>query len=110
MKPTAGVGTGRPAGVSLTRTRLALGAAGVVLGLVGVYAFVTGVPSRQWLGVFTWLGGVVVAHDAVIAPVAVLIGLAVFALVPAWLRAPMRVTALAVASLALIGVPLLMTR
>jgi len=71
---------------------------------------VTGVPTRQWLGVFNWLGGVVVAHDAVIAPGAVLIGLAVFAIVPRRLRAPTRVAALAVATVALIGVPLLMTR
>ena len=47
----------------MTRLRVGLGSAGVVLGLVGVWCFVTGVPSRQWPGVFTWLGGVVVAHD-----------------------------------------------
>lgn len=55
-------------------------------------------------------GWVVVAHDAVIAPAAVLIGLAVFAVAPGRLRAPMRVAALAVATVTLIGVPLLMTR
>lgn len=97
-------------GIVLGRTRIGLGAAGFVLGLVGVYAFVTGVPGRQWLGVFTWLGGVVVAHDGVIAPTAVLVGLVVFANLPARVRAPMRVAALAFASVAMIGVPLLMTR
>ena len=97
-------------GVGVTRIRIGLGAAGVVIGLVGVYAFVTTVPGRQWLGVFFWLGGVVVAHDAAIAPVAVILGLSAFAFAPSRLRAPMRVAALAVASVALIGVPLLMTR
>lgn len=97
-------------GVGMTRIRVCLAAAGVAIGLVGLYAFVTGVPSRQWLGVFTWLGGVVVVHDAVIAPVAVLLGLALFAVTPRRLRAPMRVAALAAACVALIGVPLLMTR
>ena len=93
-----------------TWVRIGLGAAGVAIGLVGVYAFVTAVPIRQWLGVFTWLGGVVVAHDALIAPAAVVAGLTLFAFTPTRLRAPMRVAALAVASVALIGVPLLMTR
>lgn len=100
----------RPHGVGMRRTRIGLGASGVVIGLVGVWAFVTGVPSRQWLGVFTWLGGVVVAHDAVIAPVAVMVGLGFFAVVPRRLRAPMRVLALGFATVVLIGVPLLMTR
>lgn len=96
--------------VGVRRAQFVLGAAGVAIGLVGVYAFVTAAPSRQWLGVFSWLGGVVVAHDAVIAPVAVLLGLAVFAVAPRRLHAPMRVAALAVVSVVLIGLPLLMTR
>ena len=100
----------RTDGVAMTRLRIGLGATGVLLGLVGVWAFVSGVPSSQWPGAFIWLGGVVVAHDAVIAPTAVLVGLALFAVVPARLRAPMRVAALAFASVVLIGVPLLMTR
>lgn len=90
--------------------RVALGAAGVAIGLVGVYAFATEVPLRQWLGVFTWLAGVVVAHDAVIAPLAVLVGLAVFAVFPRRLVPPLRIVALAAISVALIGIPLLMTR
>jgi len=102
------VGVTRSLGV--TRVRIGVGAAGVAIGLVGAYTFVTGVPSRQWLGVFTWLGGVVVAHDALIAPAAVVAGLSLFAFTPPRLRAPMRVAALAVATVALIGVPLLMTR
>jgi hypothetical protein len=97
-------------GVGMKRARVGIGAAGVVIGLVGVYAFVTAVPSRQSLGVFTWLGGVVVAHDALLAPAAVVLGLSVVASAPRRLRAPARVVALAVASVVLIGVPLLMTR
>jgi len=97
-------------GVGMKRARVGIGAAGVVIGLVGVYAFVTAVPSRQWLGIFTWLGGTVVAHDVLLAPAAVVLGLSVFAFAPRRLRAPARVLALALASVALIGVPLLMTR
>lgn len=94
----------------MMRVRVGLGAVGVAIGLVGVWTFLTGVPSGQWLGVLIWLGGVVVAHDAVIAPAAVVVGLAVFAILPRRSRAPLRVAALAAASVALIGVPLLMTR
>ena len=96
--------------VGMTRIRVVLGVAGVAIGLVGVYAFEASVPTRQWVGVFTWLGGVVVAHDAVIAPAAVLLGLAVFAVTPRRLRAPMRVAVLGFASVLLIGIPVLMTR
>ncbi len=94
----------------MMRVRVGLGAVGVAIGLVGVWAFLTGVPSRQWLGVFVWMGGVVAAHDAVIAPAAVVLGLVVFAKLPRRSRGPLRVVALAAASVALIGVPLLMTR
>jgi hypothetical protein len=110
MSRPDGVGMYRPDGVAMTRLRIGLGAAGVLVGLVGVWTFVTGVPSGQWPGVFIWLGGVVVAHDALIAPAAVLVGLAVFAVVPRRLRPPMRAAALAVASVILIGLPVLMTR
>lgn len=96
--------------VGMTRIRVALGIVGVAIGLVGVYAFVAAVPTRQRPGGFIWLGGVVVAHDAVVAPAAVLLGLAVFAVAPLRLRAPMRVAVLGFASLLLIGVPVLITR
>jgi len=124
MKRPASARTGQPDGGSGTRTddvdrpddldmaclRIVLGASGVILGLAGVWFFVTGVPTRQWPAVLIWLGGVVIAHDAVIAPAAVLAGLALFAVLPGRLHKPMRVAALAIASVALISVPLLMTR
>lgn len=94
----------------MMRVRIGLGAMGVAIALVGVWAFLTGVPSRQWLGVFVWMGGVVAAHDAVIAPAAVVLGLAVLAKLPRRWRGPLRAVALAAASVAWIGAPLLMTR
>lgn len=94
----------------MMRVRIGLGAMGVAIALVGVWAFLAGVPSRQWPGVFIWMGGVVAAHDAVIAPAAVVLGLAVFAKLPPRWRGPLRAVALAAASVAWIGVPLLMTR
>lgn len=100
----------RTGDMEMARLRIGLGAAGAILGLAGVWFFVTGVPTAQWPGVFIWLGAVVIAHDAVIAPAAVLVGLALFAVLPGRLRKPMRMAALAFASVTLIRVPLLMTR
>ncbi len=94
----------------MMRLQIGIGAAGVAMGLLGVYAFAVGVPGRDWSRVLTWLGGVVVAHDVLIAPTALLVGLVLFKILPYRWRPTMRVAALGVATVALIGVPLLMTR
>lgn len=94
----------------MTRLRGAVGALGVVMAGVGFVLFVTGVPSRQWLEVVVWLGGGVAAHDAVVAPVAVLAGLVVLPLLPVRARPVARSAALALATVALLGLPLLATR
>ena len=94
----------------MMRLQIGIGAVGVAIGMVGVYAFAVGVPGRDWSRVFTWLGGVVVAHDLLIAPTALIVGFGVFKILLYRLRPTTRVAAVGVATVALIGVPLLMTR
>ena len=50
---------------------------GLGLGLVGAGGFVllTEVPPDRYLGIVVWVGAAIVVHDAVIAPIAVAIGL-----------------------------------
>ena len=68
-------------------TRGLLGAAGVVLVLVGVYHLLgTGLSDLVDLAV--WLGGGVLLHDAVLAPLVVLLALLVLPRLPPWGRAP----------------------
>lgn len=93
----------------MTRLRWAVGALGVVMAGVGCILFLTGVPSRQWLEVAVWLAGGVAAHDAVVAPVAVLVGLVALPLLPLRARPVARSAALALATVALLGLPLLAT-
>lgn len=89
--------------------RVWIGAVGVALGLVGVYAFFSQVPAYQWLGTAAWLSAGVVAHDALIAPGAVLVGLLVLPRVPPRARAPLRAALIGVAVLVVLTVPLMVT-
>ena len=94
----------------MMRVQIGIGVVGVAIGMVGAYGSAVGVPGRDWSRVFTWLAGVVVAHDLLIAPTARIAGFGVFKILPYRFRPTMRVAALGVATVALIGVPLLMTR
>ena len=53
--------------------RIVLFGIGAVLVGVGAGALVAGVPPRQWIGILLWMGGAVVLHDAIFAPL-VLVG------------------------------------
>jgi hypothetical protein len=89
--------------------RMVLVAGGVGVGLVGVYAFVTSVPVRQWIGVGVWLGGGVAVHDALLAPASVVLGWLVVRRSPQRWRPALRTGLLAVATVLVIALPLAMT-
>lgn len=89
--------------------RVSIGAVGVALGLVGGYAFFSQVPANQWLGTTAWLAAGVVAHDALIAPGAVLVGFLVLPRVPPTARAPLRAALIGAAVLVVLTVPLMVT-
>jgi hypothetical protein len=89
--------------------RVALGAAGVGLGLVGACAFITSVPARQWLGVGVWLGGGVAVHDALLAPASVVLGWLTVRRSPRRWRPLLRTSLLAVATVVVMALPLVMT-
>jgi hypothetical protein len=62
-----------PAPSSAVRiARVVLVALGVGLLAVAGGALVAGVPARQWGGILLWLGGAIVLHDAVFAPLVLL--------------------------------------
>lgn len=88
--------------------RIVLIALGAVLVGVGGGALVAGVPPRQWVGILLWMGGAVVLHDAVFAPL-VLVGSRVLRRIGArvsWVQVAIVQVALVVgAALTLIAVP-----
>lgn len=56
------------------RVRLLLGAAGILLGLFGVFRLLTQVPSGDLVALAEWLVGALVLHDAVLSPLIVGVG------------------------------------
>lgn len=100
----------RPATRGERRARVALVVVGLALALVGALAFVTTEPPGQWLRVALWLAAGVVVHDAVVAPLALALGVGVGARVrrPA-VRRLLRALLLVLASAAVVAVPLLAT-
>lgn len=88
--------------------RIVLIALGAVLVGVGGGALVAGVPPRQWVGILLWMGGAVVLHDAVFAPL-VLVGSRILRRIGArvsWVQVAVVQVALVVgAALTLIAVP-----
>ncbi|GAA0331730.1 hypothetical protein ACKI1I_36200 [Streptomyces turgidiscabies] len=82
--------------------RVVAGAAGLALMGVGV-SLLTDV--RDLPGVLVWLGGAVVLHDMVIAPVVLLIGLA---LVRGGVRGPVRGALLVAGALTAVALPVLL--
>ncbi|MEH0416904.1 hypothetical protein [Streptomyces sp. B21-083] len=82
--------------------RVVAGAAGLALMGVGV-SLLTDV--RDLPGVLAWLGGAIVLHDMVIAPVVLLIGLA---LVRGGVRGPVRGALLVAGALTAVALPVLL--
>jgi hypothetical protein len=85
-------------------TRGLLGAAGVVLVLVGLY-HLAGTSLSDLGNVVLWLAGGVIAHDAVIAPLVVLLGFVVLPRLPSGSRAPATAGFVVLLSVTLLAVP-----
>ena len=92
-----------------TRVRAAIGATGVLLVVVGAYAFLTAVDPGQWVGAVAWVAAGIAAHDALLAPVALVVGFLLLPRLPDRARGPARGALLAVAVLTILTVPLLVT-
>lgn len=86
--------------------RLLLGASGVVLVLVGLWHLLGTAPS-DLADVVLWLAGGVVAHDAVIAPLVVVVGVLAVPRLPLWSRAAVVAGLVVLLSVTLGAVPVL---
>jgi hypothetical protein len=87
-------------------TRALLGAAGVLLVLVGLYHLL-GTSLPDLVNVVLWLAGGVVVHDAVLAPLVVLLAVVVLPRLPSWSRAPAVAGFVVLLSVTLLAVPAL---
>ena len=86
--------------------RLLLGATGVVLIVVGV-VFLSGDRFGDLVGVGAWLAGGVVAHDAVIAPLVIVVGALGVPRLPPAFRAPAVVGLVVLMTVTLMAVPVI---
>lgn len=59
---------------SISRTRMVIGTAGVLLGLFGVFRLLTQVPGSDLIELFIWLAAAVILHDGVLAPLTAAFG------------------------------------
>lgn len=89
--------------------RLLIGAAGVALGLVGVWQFFAHVPSTGWVRVAVWLVAGIAVHDGLLAPMGVVSGWLVARRAPTRTRPAVRLAGLAILTALLLTIPLLAT-
>ncbi len=70
LSPSTGPPTAEPApSPAVRRSRLAVGAVGLLVLLTGVWKVLHAVQPASYLWLLVWLGGAVVLHDAVLVPV-----------------------------------------
>jgi hypothetical protein len=89
----------------MTRSRLALGAVGVLCGVYGGWLVVS--RGHDLLNAVLWLAGGVLLHDAVLSLVVLTVGAVALRVVPRTARAPVAVGFVVLGSVTLLAVPVL---
>jgi hypothetical protein len=89
------------------RTRLLIGAGGVVVGLYGALLLLTRQDPGQWLEVVIWLGAGVVAHDVLVSGIVIGACLVGSRLLPLGWRAPAAIALVVWGGLSVVAVPVL---
>ncbi|WP_392544464.1 hypothetical protein [Oryzobacter telluris] len=86
--------------------RGALGALGVAATVYGVLALLR-LPFEQVVAVLVWVGGGIVGHDGILAPLVVALGVAAAVRLPDGARSPVLRAAVVLGPLTLVAVPVL---
>jgi hypothetical protein len=91
----------------MSRTRIVLGAAGIALGLFGVFRLLTEVSGYDLMVLFCWLIGALVIHDGLLSPIVVGIGAALHRLVPDRARGYLQAGLIAGGLVTVVALPLI---
>jgi hypothetical protein len=84
---------------------LILGVAGMAYAIIGILTDDGTNPVHQFL----FIGGLIVAHDAILMPLAIGVGVLVVRYVPGWARAPVQAGLYASAVLTVFGLPFILS-
>lgn len=87
-----------------------VGAAGIALGLFGVFRLLTQIPADDLLVLALWLVGAVIVHDGVLSPLLVGVGAAIDRFVPARARRYVAGGLIAGATVTVVAIPLIYRR
>jgi hypothetical protein len=93
----------------MRRWRIALGTAGMLLGLFGVFRLVTQVPLGDDVVLGVWLVGAVVIHDGVLSPLIIGIGV-LLSRVPPRARRYLQAALIVGAAVTVIALPMIYRR
>ena len=104
--PVAAAPQPAPATRSIVLARVGMAALGLG-GLAYGAWLVWGLGSAQWLSVAKWLAGGVIAHDLVLAPIVVVLGVLASRLLPTYARAPVAVAVVVWGGITLFAIPFL---
>ena len=91
----------------MSRRRVVIGAAGLLLGLYGVFRLVTEIPTANLVVLALWLVAALVIHDGVLSPVVVAVGWAVARVVPARARRYLQAGLIVAALVTVVAIPLI---
>jgi hypothetical protein len=94
----------------MSRIRLVLGTAGILLGLFGVFRLATQVPVGDLVILAVWLIGALIIHDGILSPIVVGIGATIARFVPPRARRYLQAGLIAAAIVTVIAIPMIYRR
>jgi hypothetical protein len=91
----------------MSRERIVIGAAGVALGLFGVFRLLTQISAYNLTVLFCWLIGALVIHDGLLSPVIIGVGAGLRRFVPDRVRQYLQFGLIAGALVTVIAIPMI---
>ena len=89
------------------RTRIAIGAPGILLGLFGIYRLLTQIPASDLVTLLIWLIAALILHDGILSPIVVGVGAGIARMIPARARGFVQWGLIAAVGVTVIALPMI---